>query len=346
MLFLTAAIWLARFAERAGVTDRMAARLWRTARGRPARLYVLTCLLCAALTATVSLDGAVVLMVPVLLGLTRRSPALRRTLLLGTVGVANAFSLALPQGNPTNLLVIQELGLTPAHFVAHLFLPALTATVVAAGAVALTERRTFRRPAENGAQCMAAPAVPRSSAAAPLAVAALATAALAGAAAPWLGIAPWWTLCGVAVATVLAARITGCEVPAPEVPWRISAQVTAVVLAFACLPGLLAPPTPELSPALLVAVALGAAAVAGVANNLPATVALAGLLGAAPIPAYAALTGLSVGALATPQGSVATLIAFQRAGDDAPPTRDYLKLWLPGATAATVAATLLLATTG
>ena len=71
------------------------------------------------------------------------------------------------------------------------------------------------------------------------------------------------------------------------------------------------------------ALALAAAAVAAIANNLPATLAFASLLGAAPLPAYAALTGLSVGALATPRGSVATLIAFERAGEA--PDR-YLRL--------------------
>ena len=61
---------------------------------------------------------------------------------------------------------------------------------------------------------------------------------------------------------------------------------------------------------------------------------------AAPAPAYAASIGLAVGSLATPQGSVATLIAAQLAGDDAPPLR--VRRFAPLATAALVAATLML----
>ena len=72
-------------------------------------------------------------MVPVVLALARRAPELRRPLLFGTVAVANAFSLALPQGNPANVVVMERSGLGPADFVAHLMLPALAATPSARG---------------------------------------------------------------------------------------------------------------------------------------------------------------------------------------------------------------------
>lgn len=63
----------------------------------------MVCGLCALVTAVVSLDGAVVLTVPVLLVLSRRFGAPLPALLLGVVAVANAASIAVPQGNPTNL---------------------------------------------------------------------------------------------------------------------------------------------------------------------------------------------------------------------------------------------------
>ena len=66
VLFLSAALSLARLVERSGLADRAARALTAIARGNALALYVWTCLLCAALTAAVSLDGAVVLMVPVL----------------------------------------------------------------------------------------------------------------------------------------------------------------------------------------------------------------------------------------------------------------------------------------
>jgi len=49
-------------------------------------------------------------------------------------------------------------------------------------------------------------------------------------------------------------------------------------------------------------------------------VSAASLLASGP-PAYAAAVGLAVGSVATPHGSVATLIASQIAGDQAPPLR-------------------------
>src|SRR5689334_19656396 len=67
--FLTAALSLAALVERSGLCDRAAAALARRAGGRCLPLYALVCALCAALTAIVSLDGAVVLMVPLVLTL-------------------------------------------------------------------------------------------------------------------------------------------------------------------------------------------------------------------------------------------------------------------------------------
>lgn len=325
--FLSAAFWLAALAERAGLADALAAALARRARGSGLRLYAVTCALCAGLTATLSLDGAVVLLVPLVLAASREDPALRRTLLLGTVAVANGFSLAVPQGNPTNLVVIQRLGLSPAGFVAHLFVPALLAAVVCAAVPALLGHRALRAARVGG------PAPRVRSPLSGLAAAALAAAGATGVAGPWLGVAPWWTLTGVAVVTWLTARASGHPVPAVPVPWRIAAQVAVLVVLVEAIPGIgaLAAPASLLG---VLAVALGAAVLAALANNLPAGVALAGLLGAPGLGAYAALTGLSVGALATPHGSVATLIAFERGGVP----RRSLATILPTALAATILA--------
>jgi hypothetical protein len=137
-------------------------------------------------------------------------------------------------------------------------------------------------------------------------------AAVAGASAPWLGIA---IACLVVLVTAVAA-----DLPLP----RLSA-----------------------SPVPLVGMALAAAGAASVLNNLPASVVLARFLGARPLGAYATLVGLSVGALATPQGSVATMIALDRAdGSVVPSLRRYVRLWAPLAavgTAVAVASLRLLA---
>src|SRR3954451_14696528 len=128
--FLAAALTLAALVERSGLAQRAAAVLAAWSRGSGLRLYVLVCALCAALTAAISLDGAVVLMVPLLLALARLNGAPFAPLFLGAVVVANAVSIAVPQGNPTNLVVMSGLGLSPSQFVGHLLGPGLAAAAV------------------------------------------------------------------------------------------------------------------------------------------------------------------------------------------------------------------------
>src|SRR3954453_20083897 len=125
--FLAAALTLARLVERSGLAERAAAAIARAARGSGLRLYALVCAACALLTAAISLDGAVVLIVPLLLALHRRAGAPFAPLFLGAVVVANVVSIAVPQGNPTNLDVMNQLGLSAAGFVAHMLVPGLVA---------------------------------------------------------------------------------------------------------------------------------------------------------------------------------------------------------------------------
>ena len=88
----------------------------------------------------------------------------------------------------------------------------------------------------------------------------------------------------------------------------------------------------------LLGVAVFTAAASALANNLPVTAAVATLLTVGPA-SYAALIGLTVGALATPHGSVATMIASDLAGEDG---ELRLKTLVPAAGLAVLCATLLL----
>lgn len=280
LLFLTVALCGAALAERAGLSRWAAGALAGLGRGSTRRLYALVCLMSGLLTCVVSLDGAVVLMVPVVRALARRCSVPFTPFFLGTVAVSNAASLAVPLGNPTNLVVMSTLGLSPESFLEHLFLPGLCAAVLCAlvpvrrlGQSRYTERAAAGDPAG----------------------------------APLL------------------------------VPWRIGAQLTGLV---AALDGLV--PSVTLRGGglvLLLAVACGAAAASAVANNLPVSASVAALATAGP-GAYAALVGLTVGALATPHGSVATLIARDLAGE--PAERRWARLWIPATAAAVAVATLLL----
>ena len=113
--FLTAVIWLARVAEATGLAGAIAGVLSRAAGARMVRVYALVCLACALLTSALSLDGAVVVLVPVVLALSERgAPA--RPRLLAPIGVANAFSIAVVQGNPTNHGVMTGLHHGPEPF--------------------------------------------------------------------------------------------------------------------------------------------------------------------------------------------------------------------------------------
>jgi Na+/H+ antiporter NhaD/arsenite permease-like protein len=147
--FLLVVVAVAAGLVRLGVPSGTAGLLLRVSR-EPVVVYVLICAATAVATALLSLDGAVVLLVPVTLELARRGFALR-PLLLGGVAVANAFSLALPEGNPTNLVVLARLHEGIVAY-AERGLPAGTAAaVVCAVAVALVdpprlERRDFERP--------------------------------------------------------------------------------------------------------------------------------------------------------------------------------------------------------
>ena len=331
--FLTAALTLASPVERSGLAERAACTLAAAGRGRALALYVLVCGVCALATAAVSLDGAVVLMIPLLVILARRFDAPFTPLFLGVVVVANAASIAVPQGNPTNLVIINRLGLSTGTFLGHMLLPGIAAAVACAACVALSQRRALASGLRTAAR-LRTPLSPGERHAA-ISLAAAATIAWV---APIVGIAPWWPFSAavaVALAVALAARR---ERPQLIIPWRIALQVGGLLIVIqalgltvrasgvAGLPGLLA-----------IAAAIGAAS--ALANNLPVSVCATGLL-TAGASAYAASVGLAVGSLAAPQGSVATLIASRLAGSTAPPLR--VRCFAPLAAAGVLAATLVL----
>jgi Na+/H+ antiporter NhaD/arsenite permease-like protein len=278
LVFLTVAMSAAALAERAGLASRAADAVASAGRERAGRMYALVCSISAGLTCVVSLDGAVVLMVPLVRALARRSRIEQTPFFLGAVAVANAVSLAVPEGNPTNLVVMSRVGLSPIAFLEHLLLPGLCAAV----------------------------------------------------------------LCALAPLRLLGRERHGADLTAGEpkrpvllVPWRVGAQMAGLL---AALDGL-APAVSLRGGGLaeLLAVAGGTAALAAAANNLPVSTTVAAL--AVPGPGvYAALIGLSVGALATAHGSVATLIARDLAADHRP----WARTWMPVSAAAVGVATVVL----
>ncbi len=281
---LAAGICVASAVVRAGGAHLAAAGLAACSRGSARRLYWLVCGLTVLLTEAVTLDGAVVLLAPVVLELRSRFGAPLRPLLLGVVAAANASSFAVPLGNPTNVVVMRRLGMPLFGTVERTVGPALAAALLCVGVLAWSERGSLRRPLRR------TPYGGRRTSAGP-----------AGGAA------------GVARATVQVVSLLALCLP---LSGRMRVPVTA---------GL----------AGLVVVAIATAALAAAANNLPASALVAA--GLAPGPAApAALVGLSVGALATTHGSVATMIAGELTGD-----RPHVRALAPAAAAATALAAVL-----
>ena len=199
LAFLAAALTLASLVERSGLAERAACALAAAAHGRSLALYVVVCGVCALATAAVSLDGAVVLMIPLVVILARRFGAPFTPLFLGVVVVANAASIAVPEGNPTNLVIINRLGLSATTFLGHMLAPGIAAVTCAAG-VALSERRALAaRLRTTTRQRTPLPPAERHAAIS------LTLAALTAWSAPIVGIAPWWPFTA-AVALALAAR--------------------------------------------------------------------------------------------------------------------------------------------
>jgi hypothetical protein len=224
---------------------------------------------------------------------------------------------------------MDRLGLAPQTFIAHMLVPGLAAAALGAVGIAVTQRRALR-PRIATAQRDRSPL----STAERHAVLAIAGAALAAWAAPLLGLAPWWPFTAAVALALIAKRAR----PRLVVPWRVAAQVGALVVVTGALDLSVHAP-PQLALPGLLLVAWGVAAASALANNLPVSVSAAGLLASGP-PAYAAVVGLAVGSVATPHGSVATLIASQLAGDDAPPLQ--ARLFATLAAAGVLAATALL----
>ena len=326
--FIAAALTLAGLVERSGLAERGAGALASLARGRTLVLYALVCVACALLTSVMSLDGAVVLMVPVLLVLKRRWLVPFGPLFVGVVVVANVSSLALPQGNPTNLVIMQRLGLSAQGFAAHMLLPGMAAALAAALFVAHGERHSLAGSYEP----LAREPLPLSRAER-RATAALVLAASAAWVAPVIGLAPWWPFTAVVALAAAASR----ERPQLRIASRVGAQVGALLVLLQVVSGAVtSSPAPGLVGLLVIAVAIGAAA--ALTNNLPVSVAAAGLL---TVPsAYAVAIGLAAGSLALPRGSVATLVALEAAGADAPALEP--RRLVPLALCAVATATLLL----
>jgi arsenical pump membrane protein len=309
--FLAAVLVLAQLCDEEGLFDACGAWMARTAAGRPRRLLAQVFVSASVITAVLSLDATVVLLTPVVFATAARIGARPKPHVYACTHLSNTASLLLPVSNLTNLLAFAASGLSFTRFAALMALPWLVAIT--------TEYAVFRgffaTDLDAGAQAPPAADAPG------LPVFALATVGgtLAGfVLASAVGIDPAWA--ALAGASVLAVRALARRRTTPVAIVRAaSVPFLAFVLALgivvqavvdnglgSALGGLIPDGT---GPAALLGLAVLAAVLANVINNLPAVLVLLPLTApSGPGAVLAVLVGVNIGPNLTYAGSLATLL--------------------------------------
>ncbi|EST24225.1 hypothetical protein M878_31585 [Streptomyces roseochromogenus subsp. oscitans DS 12.976] len=279
--------------------------------GRPRRLLVQVFVSASVITAVLSLDATVVLLTPVVFATAARLGARPKPHVYACTHLSNTASLLLPVSNLTNLLAFAASGLSFTRFAELMVLPWL----VAIGVEYVVFRRFFAADLDAGAQAAPSGEPPEL----PLFALVVVACTLAGfVVTSALGVNPAWA--AAAGALVLAARAlaqrrttSSALVLASAIPFLAFVPALGIVVRAVVDNGLddalghLIPDGSSL-PALL-AVAVLAAVLANVINNLPAVLVLLPLttqLGPGAVPAV--LLGMNIGPNLTYAGSLATLL--------------------------------------
>jgi arsenical pump membrane protein len=333
--FAAALLVLADGCRRAGLFAYFGAAMAAGARGRPRRLLGLVFVAAAGTTAVLSLDATIVLLTPVVFSTAARLRFSPRPHVYACTHLANSASLLLPVSNLTNLLAFNASGLSFARFAALMLLPWLAAIAIEWVVLA----RAFR--GELGM-----PRHPRT-AEPPTDPPVFALAVLGLTLVGFMVVEPVWA--AVAGALVLAVR--GRPSPrelagAAEPGFLVFVLGLGVVVAAASDHGLrdavdsLIPHGAGL-PALI-AIAVLAAVVANLVNNLPATLIMLPAVAAGGAgPVLAMLVGVNVGPNLSYVGSLATLLwrRVMHAHDEPTDIRAFTALGLSTVPAILVAAT-------
>ncbi|WP_336033602.1 SLC13 family permease [Geodermatophilus sp. FMUSA9-8] len=339
--FLVVVLVLADLADREGVFTWAAAATARRAGRSAGALLGRVVLLAAGVTALLSLDATVVLLTPVVLATAARMGLPARPHAVATGHLANSASLLLPVSNLTNLLAFSASGLSFLAFAGLMAGPWVAAVAVEY----LMLRRLFRADlaVPVAAPVAEVPPAPRA------ALTVVGLTALGSGAASLAGLPPVWpAVAGVAVLAVRlarAGRLRAADVAAAaDLPFALFVCGLAVVVQAVLGAGLeqglarLLPDGEGL--AELLAVAVVAAVLANVVNNLPAMLALLPVAAAVgPGAVLAVLVGVNVGPNLTYAGSLANLLWRRALGAEAPSAARFGALGL-----ATVPLTLLAAT--
>jgi arsenical pump membrane protein len=309
--FLAAVLVLARLCDDEGLFRAAGAVMARTTSGNQRRLLAMVFVVAAATTAILSLDATVVLLTPAVLATARTLRVPARPHAYATAHLANSASLLLPVSNLTNLLAFGAAGLSFVGFTAVMTLPWLAAV----GVEFVLLRGLFAR------ELSVVPTrdtVDEDVEVPVFALVVLALTLVGFAVTSLFGFSP--ALAALAGAVVLGVhglargRSTVAGIAnALDVPFLAFVLCLGVVVAAVMLNGLDGAmrdvlPTGDTLPALL-GIAVAAALLSNVVNNLPAVLVLLPLVtSSGPAAVLAVLIGVNVGPNLTYVGSLANLL--------------------------------------
>lgn len=314
LAFLAAVFVFAEVARDAGLFR--AAGAWMGERSRSSRRLVLAVSAVAVLvTVLMSLDATAVLFTPVVVQLVARRDVRPDPPLLVTTQLANASSSFLPVSNLTNLLAFSATGLTFGGFALRMALPTLAASSVVVGTALRSDARA-RVPASGPPPVSADPVALDGFAW--FVVGAIATVTVAFFVGSALGVAPAAiAIAGAAVvATVALARrrATPAVLVRAASPGFLVFIVGLAVVVQAAVDHGLGDAARDVLPtgeglAALLGMAVVAAVLANLVNNVPATLVLASVIPSGSTALLLAmLLGVDVGPNLTYTGSLATLL--------------------------------------
>jgi arsenical pump membrane protein len=309
--FLAAVLVLAQLCDDQGLFRAAGAAMARSATDNTRRLLGQVFVIGAVTTAVLSLDATVVLLTPVVLATTRALWVPAQPHAYATAHLANTASLLLPVSNLTNLLAFSAAGLSFLHFTA-LMAPSW---LVAVGAEFVLLRWIFAR--DLAVKPHREPAAERVDV--PVFVLVVLGLTLIGfAVTSLLGFSPAWAaLAGAVILGVraLARRDTSLSriASAADVPFLVFVLCLGVVVDGLMLHGLESAmrgvlPGGDTLLALL-GIAVVAAVLSNIVNNLPAVLVLLPLVSASgPAAVLAMLLGVNIGPNLTYVGSLANLL--------------------------------------
>lgn len=311
LLFLLGVAVVAELSSQAGVFQHVAFVVAGRANGNQLKLFVWVFALTAFATSIFSLDGAVVVMTPVIIHLARLRGVQLMPLAFTVIFVANCGSLFFPVSNLTNLIAVEQLNWSFFYFTGMMWLPAVLVLITTGIILWLWFRKDLALPYETADPPVSADRALRRIASAICAIM-LPSFFIAG----LFGWGVEWIALGAAVVLAVTFLVRGSSPRdvAKTVPWQILFFVIGLFLVVAAaldaglgqqVANVMASLSGTEFSSFLGSTAV-ATALANLVNNLPAFLIISpDVIGS---QMSAVLVGVNAGPMLTPIGSLATVL--------------------------------------